>query len=44
MIFKMFKNNMKFTRAACLSNWKYSWYSYLVTIVGHYYAVIIKSL
>ena len=48
-ILKMFENNMKFTRAACWINSKiiirdkntHSWYSYFVTIVGHYYGVII---
>ena len=49
---KMFKCNMKFTRAACWINSKmssrnkkpHSWYSYFVTLVGHYYGVIIEGV
>ena len=52
-IFRMFKSNMKFIRVACWINCKISnrdktttltKYSYFVTIVGHYYCVIIESL
>ena len=48
----MFKNNMKFNRAARWINSKikqqtaalHSWYSYGVIIVGHYYGGIIEGL
>ena len=40
-IFKMFKNNMKFTRTASRINSKINSF---VTIVGHYYGVITESL
>ena len=50
-IFKMFENNMKFTRGACWINSNISnrdkntnSYSYFATTVGHYYGVIIESL
>ena len=49
-IFKTFKDNLKFAREACWINSKISnrdttlIYSYFVTIAGHYYGVIIKSL
>ena len=51
-IFKMFKNDMKFTRTPCCFNEKkptetktpYPLYSYFTTIVGNYNGVIIEGL
>ena len=51
-ILKMFENNMKFTRVGCWINSEisnrdkapHSWYSYFVTIAGHYYGGIIENL
>ena len=43
----MFKYNMKVTRTekkATETKTPHSWYSYFVTIVGHYYGVIIEDL
>ena len=44
----MFKNNIKFTRAtqkwATKSATLHSWYSYDVTIVVHYYKVVIEGI
>ena len=44
-ILKMFKYNMKFTRINSKirkrDETSHSWYSFLVTIVSHYYDVII---
>ena len=51
-IFKMLKNNIKFTRTACRIDSKLatgkaarlSWYSYIVTNNGNYDAVIIEGI
>ena len=48
----MFKNNMKFTKEACRINLKisssdnkpHSWYFHVVTIVAHFFVVIIEGL
>ena len=51
-ILKKFKYNLNFTRGACWINSQksnsdkknHSWYSYFVTIVGHYYDVVVEGL
>ena len=51
VIFKMFKNNMNFTTVACgiiklaiERTPPHSLHSYVVSIVGYYYALIIEGL